>query len=168
MKILVIDTDYQEHIENSYRKYPNLSSLSYVEQKKALEQENSGPALPCVRALSLLGHEVELIIVNNERLQKAWIKEHSLNSPQKTPTLSAKLHYLIHKKWGWQEEILEAQVRAYKPDVIYSITRDLDTAFNMRIKKLTKLYVLQIASKLPTLDAFKPYDFVVSSLPNQV
>jgi len=69
----------------------------------------------------------------------------------------------------WFYDILAAQIKHYKPDVLLNQAMDAVCArFLREIKPYIQLLVGQIASPLPEKEAFSPYDLVISSLPNFV
>lgn len=69
----------------------------------------------------------------------------------------------------WERKILEAQIKAFRPDLI--LNQELaylrSPAFD-RMKPSGSLLFGQIASSMPKGDPFRNYDLMISSLPNQV
>jgi hypothetical protein len=68
----------------------------------------------------------------------------------------------------WVYDILEAQVRAYRPDVLYCMAMEtVGTEFLRRVKGHYSFAVGQSAAPIPSID-IGGYDLILSSLPNQV
>jgi len=165
MKIALIDTDYMESMEATYRKTPNLKSKSYDEQSRTFASEVFGIKHHYAKNLSEMGHEIIAITPNNEIMQKQWARENNVSYSsglfQNTPVL---------KKWfkpNWLEKILIAQIKKYAPDVVYSLVIELkNNRLMWNIKKECKLLAVQISAKLPNPKYFAPYDLMVTSLPH--
>jgi hypothetical protein len=68
----------------------------------------------------------------------------------------------------WLYSILAAQVKAYQPDVLYSMAMEtIGSDFLRSVKGHCRLAVAQHAAPFPTHD-LSEYDLALSSLPNQV
>lgn len=110
--------------------------------------------------LRLLGHEAEEIIGNCEPLQHAWACEHDVRLGTA----------LFRSAKDWQLlQILKAQIRELKPDVLYLQNLAWPGAdFLREIRPYVKLVVGQIAYGLsPQLD-LSPYDLILTSFPHFV
>src|SRR4029453_13502971 len=69
----------------------------------------------------------------------------------------------------WVHEVVAAQIKHYKPDVLLNQTMDrIRSSFLKELKSSVRLLVGQIASPLPRGEDFSVYDLIISSLPNQV
>ena len=69
----------------------------------------------------------------------------------------------------WFHEILAAQVKYQKPDVLLNLAMEgTDSCFLQGMKPYTRLLVGQIAAPLPQGENWGIYDLVISSLPNFV
>ena len=113
------------------------------------------------------------IFFNNENLQRAWGRENGVG-------ISTELKWRLRMHKGivpylsretgreWLYDILEAQVRTYKPDVLYCMaTEAIGSDFLDRVRGSYRLAIGQHASPLPKHD-ISEYDLILSSLPNQV
>ena len=78
MKILVVDTDFGEFTDAFYKKHQGLADKNYIEQKKALDADSFGQSYFFSCALQRMGHDAQSVILNNERLQRAWAKDHGV------------------------------------------------------------------------------------------
>jgi hypothetical protein len=172
MRFLIINTDYEEFLDSLYRQYPGLEKESYAQQLKARNDSFFGVADFYSSNLRKLGHEAWDIHVNNEFMQKAWAREHGLR-------LGPDKHWHFRLRRGivpwfsrvksreWLFDILAAQIKYYKPDIL--LNEDMHTvqsSFLQRMKPDVRLLVGQIAAPLPDGENFKSYDLIVSSLPN--
>jgi spore maturation protein CgeB len=167
MKLLIIDSYYEDFLNGFYNINPELKNASYAKQKGLLLAEQFGTADFYSRNLKKLGYEAEDFIINDEILQKQWAKENGIKyrKPhfQKIPKIRK------YFKSNWMTKILEAQILKFRPDIIYvKDLHRLKLVFLEKIKKYTKLLVRQIACKLPPRQYLEPFDLIISSLPNYV
>jgi hypothetical protein len=125
--------------------------------------------------LSKLGHEAIDIHANNEALQKAWAREHNLKIASDfewrfcwrkgvVPWISRK------KNNCWRHEILAAQIRHHKPDVVLNQAMDvIPSAFFSGMKPHIRLLVGQhAATRLSESEDLRVYDLCISSFPPMV
>ena len=155
MRILILDTYYPAFQEHFYRKYPEAARKRYAEQKTALFAECFGTADFYSKNLKKFGHDAEELVVNNEVLQKQWAHEHKVRT-----------FFTSHR----QEKILEAQIREFKPDVLYCQSLNVpSTEFLGRMKKYVKLIVGQVASPVVfDKKALGAFDLITTSFPHFV
>jgi hypothetical protein len=144
--------------------------------------------------LRKLGHEAWDIHANNEFMQKAWAREHGIRVEEPTPVeqrviavlsrvrrMAAKtpLRYLkplfrpvlrsLDSQQKWLYDILAAQIKYYKPDILLNQAMDgISTRFLKEMKPYVHLLVGQIAAPLPEGEDYSCYDLVISSLNNFV
>jgi hypothetical protein len=173
MRWMIVNTDYDPFIADLYRRRPRLHAASYDQQLAVRMATRFGTSDFYSHHLRELGHEARDIVANNAPLQMRWAREHGVGF---TPArrwrfrLRRGLVPWLAREGGeeWLEEILAAQVRAYRPDVFYchAIER-LGGAFARRIRPHCGCVVGQHAAELPHQD-FEGYDLLVSSLPNLV
>ena len=106
------------------------------------------------RHLQALGHKVHTTVFNCLPLQRAWFREHGFGEPQ-SPDRP-------------MQEILAAQVRAWRPEVVYihEMFR-FDECYLRDLRRHTRLIVGQIACPLKRA-SFRGFDLVLSSLPPYV
>jgi hypothetical protein len=104
MKVLILWTYYQDYLSYFYSKNPFVSNLPFEEHRSALLNDHFGwPAdLSCY--MNRRNINTEFIIPNDRVLQMKWAKEHSFHN------------YTSDK---WEKEIALAQIRWFKPDVLW-------------------------------------------------
>jgi len=159
--------------------------------------EGMGAAYFYSKNLNKLGHVAEEIVMNDEILQRQWLKENLDNDETKvvgkgtfgfvremarkglssSGKLGEGIYQLlrgtVHKVSGdsrnWMYDILVAQIEKIRPDVFFTHAVPILTEDVLkRIKPLTKLIVGQHASPIPENVPYQSYDLILSSLPNQV
>jgi len=172
LKILIIDPYYPTFLSSFYSKYPDAKNLTHQKQKQKLFKELFGTADFYSNALTKIGHPGEDIILNNESLQKQWLKENGsifLSIKDRFQDFTIKHLPLVAGKiaQNWELKILDQQIKVFKPDVIYSHNIGyLDPGFLKTIKPRVKLIVGQIACPIPFWQNFKPYDLIITSFPH--
>lgn len=187
LSFLFVNAYYPAFLKYFYNKNKDMIDKSYDEQKVAVISELFGTANFYSSNLIKLGFWANDIILNNKILQKQWAREHgikfddSLNfSPsirrfsflrsfiQKQPQLYWWIKETTYKK-SWIYQILLAQIKEYKPDILYVLDVNfIVPAFLSAVKKYVKMVVGQIASLLPPPKYLKSYDLIISSLPHYV
>lgn len=174
MRILILNTDYPQFLAQLYRQHPGLDRAPYQQQLQARNDTLFGSADFYPANFTRLGHQAVEIHINNRHLQLAWAKEHDLQ-------VDANPHWEFQLRRGWLPwlgrssqdhwiwQILEAQIRSYQPDVILSHVIDMIPAsFWQRIRSCHRLLVGQVASPIRSGTDLRPFDLMISSLPNFV
>lgn len=174
MKFLILNTDYPQFVEDLYSRNAGLEQTSYEEQLRARMDTLFGMADFYSSNLRALGHEAYDVTAANERLQRAWLREHGHREPPRTRA-SFRMRRGIIPWWdrvpdaGWFRTALLEQVRFHRPDVI--LNQAMDVIFCdvlAEAKQHARLIVGQHAAPLPEGQGFRCYDLVLSSLPNLV
>lgn len=194
MRFLILNTDYPEFLRWLYAGHPGLDQKPYEEQMRARAESLFGVADFYSSNLRRLGHEAHDIHANNEFMQKAWARENGIRFEEPTQSrqewrrpleqarrlaASAPLRYLkpllrpalraLDGQRAWFYDILAAQIRSYKPDVLINQVMDgIGNRFLWEMKPYVGLLVGQIASPLPRGEELTGYDLVISSLPNLI
>lgn len=194
MKFLILNTDYPEFLRWLYAQHAGLENAPYEEQMRVRMESLFGVADFYSSNLRKLGYEAWDIHANNEFMQKAWARDHGVPIEEPTPMgrrvrtilqrarrIAAKtpLRYLkpllrpvlrsLDSQQAWFYDILAAQIKHYKPNVLLNQAMDgISTRFLREMKPYVRLLVGQIASPLPQGEDFGCYDLVISSLPNFV
>ncbi len=176
MRILVLNIDYTGFLDSLYRENPGLAAQPYAGQLRLRNESLFGVADFYSRNLNALGHEALELHANNEPLQRAWAREHGVPVRH-----GSGKRWQVRMRRGivpwvsklpdtrWMYEILAAQIRHYKPDVILNQVLDgISTAFLREMKPHTRLLVGQFAAPLPEDADMSMYDLFISSLPNFV
>ena len=177
LRFLILSTDYPEFLGWLYAQHPGLDKRPYDEQMQVRYDSLFGDADFYSRNLRLLGHEAFDIYANNEFMQRAWAREHgiqtkSIPSWMHRSILKPLFHRLLQSRLNgqsWFHEILAAQIRCYSPDILLNQAMgSIRSPFLKAIKPSVRLLVGQIASPLPEGEDFGCYDLIISSLPNLV
>jgi spore maturation protein CgeB len=103
MRVLLFWSYYDQYIHSVYTRQPQLNEMSYKEQVSEILSDNFGWSPALVEHLRKMGHEVEILLVNIEPLQRAWTEENSCEFDQK----------------NWQYTIPLEQVKRFSPDVLW-------------------------------------------------
>jgi hypothetical protein len=173
MKFLIFNTDYQSFIRYLYAQNPGLESRDFDEQYRIRMDSLFGTADFYSTNLRKLGHEAWDVIANIEPMQKQWAREHGVDVENSTRwrlrLRRGVVPWLYHThNQDWLYEILEAQVKAYRPDVLYCMCIEtIGSDFLRNVKGYYRLAVGQHAAT-PLKTDISEYDLVLSSLPNQV
>ena len=174
MKFLILNADYYEFMRWLYAKHPRLEKQPYEKQTQARAESFYGVADFYSGNLRKLGHEAWDIRANNVFIQRAWAREHDVPvSP------SYYWHFLLRRNivpWvervrnrRWFYEILAAQIKYFKPDILLNQAMDgIGSQFLREIKPYVRLLIGQIASPVPEGEDFGCYDLIISSLDNFV
>ncbi len=188
MRFLILNTDYPEFLSRLYSSHPGLENQSYEEQMKVRNESLFGVADFYSSNLRKLGHEAYDIHANNEFMQKMWAREHGVNFDEPPFLKQYILRYvngiaakislrqinsllwpLVRSLDLWFYNILEAQIKYYKPDIVINqAMSEIGSNFLKEIKPYTRIVVGQIASPLPQNEDFSCYRVIISSLPNIV
>lgn len=193
MKILVVNTDYQEFLTWLYAQHPGLDQRTYEEQLEIRYASLFGVADFYSHNLRQCGHETHDIYANNQWLQQAWMRERGLGEPISEPRKSSTAQLtgrasrlsvrwpfsllrrlsqsgggLAHyKRPTWFYKILSRQIQHYRPDVI--LNQDVGgirPGFWREMKPYIKLLVGQHPAIALQMDPeFRCYDLMISSFP---
>ncbi len=193
MRFLILNADYPEFVRWLYSVNLELEEQPYEEQMRVRSDSLFGVADFYSSNIRKLGYEAHDIHINNPSMQIAWAKEHGLRIDvpgrafkwrrelvyqARRVVVSTPLWYLrsifrpIARRLNgqnlpWLYEVLRAQIKHYRPDVLISQDAGISNGFFREIKPLVRLIVGQIASPLSQED-FSSYDLMISSLPNFV
>jgi spore maturation protein CgeB len=174
MKIAIVDTYYAAFLASHYRNDSRLGSLSFSNQRQALVEQCFGTSDFYSRHLSELGCEAQDLIVNCIPLQKRWAIENqvpfstwAMRVPHRTFRLPVVGPWL--SSLPGLMEVAVAQIKAFKPDVLYSQDLSFFPADVLKqLKNDVKLIVGQIACPLPPDSFLKGYDLILTSFPHFV
>src|SRR5262245_5985074 len=133
MRILIFDTHYQESLRVVYENEPQIALQSSSQQLHTIYETGFGRADSLPFNLRKLGHEVEQFIVNAQPIQISWAKEHGLAIETKR-SRALKVQQRLKRSLDrlrdaptlpgmnvpqWELEVLTAQARTFKPEVIF-------------------------------------------------
>src|SRR5512145_2868216 len=164
MRILIFDTHYQESQRRVYENDPQLAHQPYSKQLDTIYETGFGRADSLPLNLKKLGHQVEQFIVNVAPIQISWAKENGLEIETRR-SLATKVQHRLKRRVDrlrdkpvipgrnvlkWEMEVLTAQARAFKPDVIFICdVLYLPAHFHRTLKEHTKLLVGEMAYPIP-------------------
>ena len=170
MKIFIINTDYYS-IEKFFLSNPDLINWEYKKQYNTRMNSLIGTADFYSSNLKKLGFNAWDVIANIEPMQKQWGKENGMELKDYNWNLEYKkgfVPWLKKKKTQWMYEILRSQIKAFKPDIIYSMAiESVDDTFLDSVKGYYRIAIGQHAASLNHKNISK-YNLILSSLPNQV
>jgi hypothetical protein len=168
VRVLVVDSYYPTFLAEHYGRHPALTGAGYDEQHTALMGRHFGTGDAYARELRALGHEAWTVVANAEPLQAAWAREHGARrlarAAARLPTRIG-----IAASAALPARILDAQVAALRPDVVY--LQDLWLLSRARLDALRaagRLVAGQIASAAPAPDVLRGFDLLVTSFPHFV
>jgi hypothetical protein len=195
MKFLILNTDYHAFLHWLYTQYPGLEKQSYREQMRVRNDTLHFRADFYADNLRKLGFDAYEIYANSKYAQTAWAKENGLAVNELTPPLryetkllrgrrwfaSTPFHDLVHRvrplkrmllgPSSWLRDVLAAQIKHYKPDILLNTSTDwIGSSFLKTLKPYVSLLVAQPApwpfslKRLKSLDT-SCYDLVVSAFP---
>jgi spore maturation protein CgeB len=172
LKVLILSTDCIEFRCWLYAQHPGLEREPYENQARVRRENLFDTADFYSSNLRKLGCEVREIRANNEFMQKVWADEHGLKIDPGQRWQSRLKKGLMPwvsraKNREWLYQIMAAQIKDFKPDVLLNQSMDgISTDFLREIKPYTKLLVGEHgASRLPETENWSVYDLVVSSFP---
>ena len=171
MRFLIVDTDYQSFLDSLYAQHPGLENEPYARQLQVRAESGFACGLSYSDNLCELGHEAHQIFFNNEPLQMAWAREHGVK-------IERRWRFRMRRgvvPWLWRTndpsslyDVLSAQIRHYRPDVLLNNAMRLNAAYFRAIKPQLKLLVGCHGSPLPEDRDFAAYDLVLSVVENFV
>lgn len=174
MRFLVVNTDYTDFLVDLYKRSPGLADAPFEAQMGVRMATLFGVADFYSRALRELGHEAVDIHANNEAAQRAWAREHGVDVRPKRRQLRMRRGWV---PWvspvqdeRWKYQILEAQIRFYRPDVLLNQAMDdlLPDTFAPVRSSIRQLVGQHAATPLPESSAWSIYDVAISSFPPTV
>jgi hypothetical protein len=173
MRILILDPCYPAFLCSFYGEHPDLVLRPYAEQWRALMDQCLGAADFYSANLEALGHEATEIVFNCEQLQRQWAKEHGVEPDETKWTLVKRRGWVPWPRRiqqnDWSYSVLKAQVKHYRPDVLYvHDINNISSAFLREIRPNVRLIAGQIACPITPEADFSEYDLVISSLPHYV
>jgi spore maturation protein CgeB len=174
MRFLIVTPDYDEFLHWFHRRAPHLKDASFEEQQQARWNTMFLWADFYSYHLRALGHEAWDVIYNDPYMQGAWAREHGLKVgtlPEWRLRLRRGLVPWLSRTEppNWKEQILLAQIRHYRPDVLF--LRDVNpyaVEFLRELKQHTRLIFAQHAAHLKKDRDYSCLDLFLSSLPNFV
>ena len=174
MRFLIINSDYPAFLEELYAQHSGLAERSYEEQLRVRNDSLFGLSEFYPRRLRELGHEAEEFHINNQPLQFAWAREHSLHPTKGLTFRWGRMVGLVPiprpVRDGWVLQLLEAQLEDFQPDVVLShCLIEVSPRFWRRMRPSYRLLVGQhAATPLSRRYDWNAYDLMISSFPATV
>jgi len=174
MKCLILDTYYPAFLEAFFREHTDLSQLPYDVVWQLLMEECFGTSDYYSTNLAKLGHEATEVIANSRFLQERWAQENGVTLRGRDSWEWTKRRKVVPwlkrvESREWFYDVLTAQVKEYRPDVLYVQDMNLIGADFLRaVKADVKLTVGQIACPITPGTDLSPYDLILSSFPHFV
>lgn len=183
MRILILDTHYQESLRLVYENDPRLARQTSSEQLRAIYDTGFGRADFLPLNLRTLGHQAEQFIVNAAPIQIRWAQENNLRiNTTRSPLL--KVQQRLKREVDrfrsrpripglsvpqWELDVVATQARTFKPDVIFVCdVLYLPAHFHRTLKECTRLLVGEMAYPIPPNLDLTPFDLIVSAAPHFV
>ena len=172
--ILILDTYYRTFLGSLYRQQPHLADRPYADQLQVLLDACFGTADAYSSNLNAQGHKAAEVVVNAPLLQRRWACEHGLRIASRPPTVAIRRYRglpvpRIKRDERWLYSVLIAQVKDYRPDVLYvQDIRWLPRQVLEQARADVRWVVGQHATTFLVPEQCRGYDLIVSSLPNQV
>lgn len=183
MRILILDTHYQQSLRSVYDTDPQLSQRSSSDQLQTIYETGFGRANFLPLNLSKLGHEADQYVINAAPVQLRWAHENGVQVQTSQPALN-RLHRSLKQRFGrfrnrlalpgaqvpaWQMDVVLAQARAFKPDVIFICdVLYLHADFHRQLKECASLLVGEMAYPIPPGFDPTPFDLILSAAPHFV
>jgi len=156
MRFQTIATKYREYLSQRYAQRPDLATRPYADQHTAIMDNSFGGPDTRSIALSELGYKTSYIFGNVEPLQKRWALENGL----------------IYNKTNWLLEITEAQVKAFRPDILFASAHRTFTADLLQKLKAEcpsiRLVIGWCGAPYRDPSDFREHDIVLSNIPEIV
>lgn len=149
-------TVYPGYTEQFLADNPDYRAVSYQQLYERFVGSHYGWANYYARSLNALGCEAEDIIADIEPLQKAWARERGVD----------------YRQDNWLRDIVLAQVRSFRPDVIF--LQDLysfDAGFRQQLREAGGKGVLMIgwqAAPIKDYGLLRDLDLVLTCAPHFV
>lgn len=153
MKILKITSFYSQYFTQFYLRWSHLRIASFQEQLEKLNFDGFGWGNAWTPPLQSLGYEVLELTGNAEFLQKAWARENGL----------------LVDDAQWKFRILEAQIKAFQPNVLFmddytTYSRDWIRSVRERNRSI-QLVIGWCGARFHDWKVFSAYDAVLSCIP---
>ena len=171
MRFVILTNDYPSFLTWLYAQHPALERQPYAVQLEKRREALFSAAWPYASHFTQAGHESHDLYVNNVPMQRAWAREHGVNTrlPWKFRLRRGLVPWASRDEEQWLAKVLAAQIEHYKPDVLLNQAMDsLSPRFLRGMKGHRFLVGEHAATTLPRSEDYACYDLVVSSVPTTV
>lgn len=156
MRLMRIATNYPPYLDGFYASRPGLGDSPYADQQRALADDCFLWADFWTRSLGRIGYDVWESVGNAGPMQKAWARENGASYGEAT----------------WVTDILAAQVRQFRPDVLFVADHNAyRRAFIERLRQDTpsiRLVLGWCGAPYADKETFQAYDIILSNIPGLV
>ena len=170
MRFLIVDTDYPAFLEWLYSRHEGLQHQSFDEQMRVRAASAFGSKDFLSENLRALGHEAFSIHANNAFIQAAWARKHG--EPDRDWEFRLRRGFVpwISRSTSGRrlDQILAAQIRHYKPDVLVNGSIDWSNEVYREIRPYVRLLVGLHGAPLPAVWDPDVYDLMLSCVDNFV
>ncbi len=171
MRVLILENDYDAFLGDLYAREPELEAASYAEQARVRSRQHFGIAEAYAGALRRLGHDVEVVYTNNDRMQAAWRREHGRRRARRAPR-PRRLPGRLGRRFGrpWLDRTVLGQIEAASADALVCLGVELvDPRLLAHAKRHVGVLVGQhAATPLHHVERLRCYDLFLSSFPPTV
>lgn len=156
MRWLRLTTNHPAYLEQFYGGRAGLEAEAYDAQFGALMADCYGWADYWSTALAALGYETSEVVANAEPMQKRWAEEHGVEYDEE----------------NWFEKIATAQIKSFRPDVLFLSDFVSFSAAYLRALKAEcpsiRLVVGWCGAPYKDTSVLREYDVVLSCVPELV
>jgi ribosomal protein S18 acetylase RimI-like enzyme len=144
---------YEGYLRHFSQQHPEAAALEFDRLRDLYYGDAFGTSDAWTAALEPLGYETFAVVANYELLQKAWAREHGVDVAE----------------GPWSRDILLAQARTFRPEVMWLNTHDHDLARRLRHQVPGLRLIFQaVGGALDLSYPFGDLDFVISCAPELV
>jgi hypothetical protein len=146
LRIAILNTDYPAFLGSLYGENRGLARRSHDEQYAARARTLFGFADFHPTILRRMGHQADEIVINAEPMQKRWAAERGVRHSRGRRRLGLRGGFApwIEREPDsrWMYEILEARIRATRPDVVLNMAIDgMPATVTRQLRRHTRLLV---------------------------
>ncbi len=156
MRLMRLATNYPPYLDGFYASRPGIADAPYAVQQKALADDCFLWADFWTRSLGRIGYEAWEPVGNARPMQMAWARENGASYGEAT----------------WTTDILAAQVRRFRPDVLFVGDHNAyRRAFIERLRKdapSIRLVIGWCGAPYADEETLKAYDIILSNIPGLV
>jgi hypothetical protein len=144
---------YAGYLAHFSARHPQAATLDYASLRDLFLGDAFGTSDAWTVALGPLGYETLAVVGNYEPLQKAWAREHGVVADDRS----------------WYREILLAQARHFRPEIVWLSAHDRELVRELRRQVPDLRLVFQaVGGTLRPPFRFGELDFVISCAPELV
>ncbi len=156
MRLMRLATNYPPYLDGFYASRPGIADAPYAVQQRALADDCFLWADFWTRSLGRIGYEAWEPVGNARPMQMAWARENGASYGEAT----------------WTTDILAAQVRRFRPDVLFVGDHNAyRRAFIERLRKdapSIRLVIGWCGAPYADEETLKAYDIILSNIPGLV